>query len=288
MSAIAVTCRVCLQPVKRSAVLCEECGLIAHARCAADAPASCDIRTQLLLYTQYSQAGMLPEVSTPTQESASPAASSPIPIPGSPPVSPRKRRQSEATFSGSPKLTDRLLSGWRRSSKSSEPASPSLQPVSGPSSYQYHPPRDETPTPTPTSVGAGRSPILSPSSPSNDKMRKRSRLSFQSTTKTDSMRSMVTAAETVSSSTPSYDSTPRSSVAPAARRQQLPPMSPMTPVNAQVPTNEATPPKTRRLSTRASAVSTNTSEFGEERKRLRRNPRERDSVSSKDSQCIIQ
>jgi hypothetical protein len=101
------------------------------------------------------------------------------------------------------------------------------------------------------------------------------------------MRSMVTAAETVSSSTPSYDSTPRSSVPPTARRGQVPPMSPTVAVSGPAAVEEGTPSNTRRLGTRASAVSTNASEFGEERKRLRRvNPR--DSVSSKDSQCIVQ
>jgi hypothetical protein len=280
MSNLAVLCRVCLQSVKRSAVLCEECGLIAHARCAADAPASCDIRAQLLLYSQYSQASF---ISTPT-ESNSPAASTPIPIPGSPPVTPRKRRQSEATFSSSPKLSERLLGPWKRSNKSPEPASPPLHPVAGPSSYQYHPPRDETPTPTP--AGANRSPIPLGSSPNAEKMRKRSRLSFQSTTKTDSMRSMVTAAETVSSSTPSYDSTPQSSIPP---RQYILPRSPTVSASSHAAKEESTLSNTRRLSTRVSvsAVSTNASEFGEERKRLRRvNPR--DSVSSKDSHCIVQ
>src|ERR1700761_6989873 len=51
----AVICRVCQNPVKHRAVLCQECSLIAHSRCAADAPATCDIRAQLLLYAQYTQ-----------------------------------------------------------------------------------------------------------------------------------------------------------------------------------------------------------------------------------------
>lgn len=277
----AVLCRVCLQSVKRSAVLCEECGLIAHARCAADAPASCDVRAQLLLYSQYSQASLAQEVSTPTQESASPAASAPIPIPGSPSFTPRKRRQSDATFSSSPKLTERLLGGWKRSNKSPEPVSPPLPPVAGPSSYAYHPPRDETPTPTPATFGSPKSPILVSSSPKAERMRKPSRLSFQSAAHTDSMRSMVTAAETVSSSTPEYDSTPRSSVAPA-RRQPIPPTNPA----ASTTNAESTTSNTRRLVTRSSVISNNASEFGEERRRIKRN--QRDSVSSKDSQCIIQ
>ncbi|KAI0657977.1 Pkinase-domain-containing protein [Cubamyces menziesii] len=52
-----VICRVCLQNVKKSAVLCEQCSLIAHARCSANAPPTCDLRAQLLLYAQYAETG---------------------------------------------------------------------------------------------------------------------------------------------------------------------------------------------------------------------------------------
>ncbi|EIW58780.1 Pkinase-domain-containing protein [Trametes versicolor FP-101664 SS1] len=52
-----VICRVCLQSVKKSAVLCEQCSLIAHARCSGNAPPTCDLRSQLLLYAQYAENG---------------------------------------------------------------------------------------------------------------------------------------------------------------------------------------------------------------------------------------
>jgi len=52
-----VICRVCHLNVKRSAVLCEQCSLIAHGRCAAHAPPTCDLRSQLLLYAQYAEHG---------------------------------------------------------------------------------------------------------------------------------------------------------------------------------------------------------------------------------------
>lgn len=54
---LAVICRVCLQSVKKSAVLCEQCSLIAHAKCASNAPPTCDLRSQLLLYAQYAESG---------------------------------------------------------------------------------------------------------------------------------------------------------------------------------------------------------------------------------------
>ncbi|PVF92803.1 hypothetical protein CPB86DRAFT_877616 [Serendipita vermifera] len=282
----AVTCRVCHQSVKRSAVLCEECGLIAHARCAADAPASCDIRMQLLLYSQYSQASNSQELSSPTTESSSPLPSAPIAIPGSPgspALRPRVRRQSDATYSSSPKLADRLLGPWRKPTKLPEPSSPPLPAVMGPSSY--HPPRDDAPTPTPTRSG-GRTSLPSSSPPRQERMRKHSRLSIQSNAKTDSMRSMVTAAETVNGSTTSYDSTPRSSVA-HNRRQAQGPQTINGPLSNSVTTQEGhITSDTRRLNTRISALSSNASEFGEERRRIKRNPR--DSVSSRDSQCVIQ
>ncbi|EJD47951.1 hypothetical protein AURDEDRAFT_102129, partial [Auricularia subglabra TFB-10046 SS5] len=50
-----LTCRVCHLPIKKQAVLCEECSLIAHPRCATEAPATCDVRAQLLLFAHYAQ-----------------------------------------------------------------------------------------------------------------------------------------------------------------------------------------------------------------------------------------
>lgn len=38
-------------------MLCEQCSLIAHSRCADSAPPTCDLRAQLLLYAQYAETG---------------------------------------------------------------------------------------------------------------------------------------------------------------------------------------------------------------------------------------
>ncbi|KZT20097.1 hypothetical protein NEOLEDRAFT_1151562 [Neolentinus lepideus HHB14362 ss-1] len=54
----SMMCRVCLQGVKKHAVLCEQCSLIAHSKCAANAPPTCDLRSQLLLFAQYAEKGM--------------------------------------------------------------------------------------------------------------------------------------------------------------------------------------------------------------------------------------
>ncbi|KAF9240655.1 hypothetical protein BU15DRAFT_73886 [Melanogaster broomeanus] len=48
-----MTCRVCLGSVKKSAVICSQCSLIAHSKCANDAPPTCDLRSQLLSYAHY-------------------------------------------------------------------------------------------------------------------------------------------------------------------------------------------------------------------------------------------
>ncbi|KAH9479372.1 Cytokinesis protein sepH [Psilocybe cubensis] len=52
-----MVCRVCLANVKKSAVLCSQCSLISHAKCAINAPPTCDLRAQLLLYAQYAEKG---------------------------------------------------------------------------------------------------------------------------------------------------------------------------------------------------------------------------------------
>ncbi|KAF8516242.1 hypothetical protein JB92DRAFT_2273196 [Gautieria morchelliformis] len=52
---LAVTCEVCDQPVRKSAVRCAECSLIAHSKCAAEAPQTCDLRSQVIRISQDKQ-----------------------------------------------------------------------------------------------------------------------------------------------------------------------------------------------------------------------------------------
>jgi len=54
---LAMICRVCLSNVKKTAVLCSQCSLISHSKCAPNAPPTCDLRAQLLLYAQYAERG---------------------------------------------------------------------------------------------------------------------------------------------------------------------------------------------------------------------------------------
>lgn len=93
-----MTCRVCNQPVKKSAVFCTECSLIAHSKCEVDAPQTCDLRTQVIRLSQdlQSEGGR--------QQSPSPLSSSPL-------------KQTETPLSSSP--PDRFRIFGRKKSKTS-------------------------------------------------------------------------------------------------------------------------------------------------------------------------
>lgn len=53
----AVVCRVCQTTIKKSAVLCSECSLISHPKCTVNAPPTCNLREQLLLFAHYAEKG---------------------------------------------------------------------------------------------------------------------------------------------------------------------------------------------------------------------------------------
>lgn len=52
MTFVAMVCRVCMESIKRSAVICDRCNLITHSKCAPEAPPTCDFRSQLLMYAE--------------------------------------------------------------------------------------------------------------------------------------------------------------------------------------------------------------------------------------------
>ncbi|THH32473.1 hypothetical protein EUX98_g1723 [Antrodiella citrinella] len=139
-----VICRVCLQSVKKSAVLCEQCSLIAHTKCAPNAPPTCDLRSQLLLYAQYAENGASPgpyshpmEIlaamsnGTPTSpNSESNFSSRPsLDMPPSPPLSVPGTPHPPTAFKV-------FTAAFKRSRSSlttndSDPTSPSSQPTAG-------------------------------------------------------------------------------------------------------------------------------------------------------------
>ncbi|KAI0060757.1 hypothetical protein BV25DRAFT_1806793 [Artomyces pyxidatus] len=69
-----VICRVCMDHVKKGAVLCSQCSLIAHSRCAGRAPPTCDLRSQLLMYAQYAERGSPVDFVTARGSAASPTS----------------------------------------------------------------------------------------------------------------------------------------------------------------------------------------------------------------------
>ncbi|WWD09269.1 hypothetical protein V865_007392 [Kwoniella europaea PYCC6329] len=69
----AIPCRVCLIDVKKSGVLCQDCGLIAHNSCASKASPRCDIHEQLALFIR--QQEILQSLSPPRIASPQPSFS---------------------------------------------------------------------------------------------------------------------------------------------------------------------------------------------------------------------
>jgi len=55
---------VCIEPVKKGAVLCSHCSLIAHSKCAGRAPPTCDLRSKLLMHAQFAKRGSPADIFT--------------------------------------------------------------------------------------------------------------------------------------------------------------------------------------------------------------------------------
>lgn len=118
-------CQICLESVKKSAVLCEHCSLISHAKCIPKAPPTCDLRAQLLLYAHYAENG------TPTSAAdILTAAQSVVPVPSSPVsdgggLSPRPSLDASSssphppsTPNGHPPTAFKVLAAFKRSRSS--------------------------------------------------------------------------------------------------------------------------------------------------------------------------
>ncbi|KAJ1020124.1 hypothetical protein NDA16_004404 [Ustilago loliicola] len=96
----AVVCKICREPVKKHAVLCEECGLVCHARCAVHAPSPCNLRAQLLLFQQRASL----DQTSPMSSAAQLASVSPV--------------LGSGTTNGSAPINFRFPFGIKRQSKS--------------------------------------------------------------------------------------------------------------------------------------------------------------------------
>ncbi|KZT09938.1 uncharacterized protein LAESUDRAFT_756159 [Laetiporus sulphureus 93-53] len=199
-----VICRVCNQSVKKSAVLCEQCSLICHVKCSPNAPPTCDLRAQLLLYAQYAESGSpTGQYSNPMELLEALQASAPVSLISDHDFTPRtsldSASQQPPSFSGHPHPPSayKVLQAFKRSKSFLTDHHDRSSPV----------PSSSTPSPVPQAVsnkdnnpqpGQKRS-ILKRKS--DIKERPRSISSNSTGLKSSSMRSAVTATESMSSAT---------------------------------------------------------------------------------------
>ncbi|KAH7105802.1 hypothetical protein BKA62DRAFT_612758 [Auriculariales sp. MPI-PUGE-AT-0066] len=187
-----MTCQVCHLPIKKNAVVCEECTLICHARCATEAAATCDVRAKLLLFAHYAH---------PTAAGSADlhAPSSPFPMPATPTgrylTTPSSPPPASETPSGSSSGHKHSKFPWKR--KSGTPIA-ELQPqTAGPSS----------------------SPSQRRSKASDDLSKSRVSLSLTNSSQQSSLRSAVTAADTMSSR--HHEIGVRTNIEPIRERQSV-------------------------------------------------------------------
>jgi hypothetical protein len=184
-----MTCRVCMQSVKKSAVICGECSLIAHQKCAPNAPLSCDLRAQFLMYaesnTGFAQAADYFAASQARSVGSSPPTEGSVP---SPRTSFDVHQTSSSATSPSPNLHPPVAFKGTSPFKRSRSSLSSPEPAVAPSTPSM---KDEIP------VRARRRSVLKRSQPSQERP-----LSIGSSStgpNTSSMRSALTAAESFSS-----------------------------------------------------------------------------------------
>jgi hypothetical protein len=129
-----------MDPVKKGAVLCSHCSLIAHSKCAGRAPPTCDLRSKLLMHAHFAERGnspadiftrLPPPALAPATTSASDgfgASSSRGSLDRERTSSPQLPQSPLATASPSspthPPVTYKVLSPFKRSSRASLPPDP--------------------------------------------------------------------------------------------------------------------------------------------------------------------
>ncbi|KAH0836723.1 hypothetical protein J3R83DRAFT_8452 [Lanmaoa asiatica] len=135
----AMMCRVCLGSVKKNGVICDQCSLIAHTKCALDAAPSCDLRSQLLLYAQFAEKGnsnVLHQSHDGANASSPPTHTSVVPSEVSfvtPTLRPTADLTSSTPSSGQslppkPATAFKIISGFGRSRSSLTVSHPSASP----------------------------------------------------------------------------------------------------------------------------------------------------------------
>lgn len=127
-------CRVCLASVKKNAVICDHCSLIAHAKCAPDAAPTCDLRSQLLLFAEKGSTNVFQQFRDGATPSSLPNQMwGPMPSEASTPTPPPLSAPSSGHGTPpKPSAAFKIMSGFGRSRSSlciSQSASPLPIPV---------------------------------------------------------------------------------------------------------------------------------------------------------------
>ncbi|KAF8141536.1 hypothetical protein EV363DRAFT_22474 [Boletus edulis] len=116
-------CSVCIGTVKKNAVICDRCSLIAHSKCGPDAAPTCDLRSQLLLYAQFAEKGNANVFHTfhDGANASSPPINTPMVVPSEVSFAiPPSRANADFTSGQSPKppAAFKIISGFGRSRSS--------------------------------------------------------------------------------------------------------------------------------------------------------------------------
>ena len=130
-----MVCSVCAASVKKNAVICDRCSLIAHSKCASDAAPTCDFRSQLLLYAQNAEKGYSNVFHT-YQDGANPSSplahttmmASEVSFATPSPRPTADLPSSTSTLPPKPPAAFKIMSGFRRSRSSLSVAHPSASP----------------------------------------------------------------------------------------------------------------------------------------------------------------
>lgn len=126
-------------PVKRSAILCQDCSLICHSRCEVNAPLYCDLQEQLLAYAKHqSLNGGPPERGRKLSSARRPSVSNLGELGSGPPTA----------------FPYAIMTGWRKVRNSASSVATSEQPTNLSTSVPTPRPTDDSPRSRPQSYAA--------------------------------------------------------------------------------------------------------------------------------------
>lgn len=203
---------MCLENVKKTAVLCAKCSLISHSKCAPNAPPTCDLRSQLLLYAHYAEQGnpasLYPMLDS-LDSSRAPVAMSDVPyITRDTPrssldtQSPQLIHHTTASHVSSPPTAFKFMAAFKRSRSSltNEAASSSV-PASEPDPSDLRATSSDTVTDKPHDND--KAPVLRKRQAAvlQKRSKERPRSYTSNSTGVSSLRSAATAAESINSHT---------------------------------------------------------------------------------------